>query len=71
MYGGNPGFFRTKGMLGTPKDNETLQILSQFIVSAEQAFEMMVKKIHFAAAKDINTFVIKWLENASSRHGEI
>jgi hypothetical protein len=45
LFGGRPGRFHLRGMRGTPKDRENLEVLDTFITTASTTFAIMVQSI--------------------------
>jgi len=45
LYGGRPGWFHLRGMRGTTKDRENLEILDTFITTANTTFVIMVQAL--------------------------
>lgn len=45
LYGGRPGHFHLRGMRGTPKDRENLEVLDTFITTVSTTFVIMVQAI--------------------------
>jgi hypothetical protein len=45
LYGGRPGRFHLRGMRGTPKDRENLEVLDTFMTTAHTTFVIMVQGI--------------------------
>lgn len=44
LFGGEPGHFHTRGMSGTPKDHESIEILEVFIHSVGLCLMLMIQK---------------------------
>lgn len=44
MFGGRPGHFHMNGMSGTPKDNESLALVTSFTNSVSITLSMMIQK---------------------------
>jgi len=49
LYGGRPGRFHLRGMSGTPKDAENLEILATCIGTASNTFVAMVQRLNLRA----------------------
>ena len=63
LYGGRPGQFHVRGMSGTPKDAETLEILRSFATTLAQGFVMMVQGLKLRAIVDADPVIGNWYRN--------
>jgi hypothetical protein len=45
LYGGRPGRWHLRGMSGTPKDRENLEILDTLTTTASTTFAIMIQSI--------------------------
>jgi hypothetical protein len=60
LYGGRPGRFHLRGMSGTPKDAENLEIIRTCIVTAANAILSMVLHLHLRALVDSDPVLADW-----------
>ena len=60
LYGGRPGRFHLRGMGGTPKDGESLAILEAFIVTASNAFVIMIQGLNLRVLINADPILDKW-----------
>lgn len=63
LYGGKPGEFHVRGMSGTPKDAESLEILQSFATTLAQAFVMMIQGLKLKAIVDADPVIGQWYES--------
>jgi hypothetical protein len=60
LYGGKPGEFHVRGMSGTPKDAESLEILQSFSTTLAQGFVMMIQGLKLKAIVDADPMIGRW-----------
>jgi hypothetical protein len=63
LYGGRPGEFHLRGMGGTPKEAEMLEILRSFATTLAQGFVMMVQGLKLRAIVDADPIIKRWYSN--------
>jgi hypothetical protein len=63
LYGGRPGAFHVRGMSGTLKDAETLEILRSFATTLAQGFVMMVQGLKLQTIMDADPIIWRWYRN--------
>ncbi len=61
LFGGEPAHFHTKGMLDTPKDNESLEILEMFIHSAGLCLILMIQKFVMKEQISVKPELAGWI----------
>ena len=62
LYGGRPGEFHVRGMSGTSKDAESLEILQSFATTLAQGFVMMIQGLKLKAIVDADPVIGRWFE---------
>jgi hypothetical protein len=67
MYGGEPGHFHQRGMKGTSKDGETLQIIEAFIETVSLALKSIVQRLDLKALVNSDETLQQWYRNRQFR----
>jgi hypothetical protein len=67
LYGGRPGRFHLRGMGGTPKDSENLEIIQTFITTASNAFVIMIQSLKLHAIVEADPVLAKWYSERFAR----
>lgn len=60
LYGGTPGRFHLRGMSGTPKDEENIATLETFILTASNAFVLMIQALNLRDLVETNPDLAAW-----------
>jgi hypothetical protein len=68
MYGGTPGHFHLRGMRGTPKDAENLEMLSTYISTVANAFVVMIQSLDLREVIKADAVVVRWFRERFEEH---
>jgi hypothetical protein len=68
MYGGTPGHFHLRGMRGTPKDAENLEILSTYISTVANAFVAIIQSLDLREVIKADPVVVRWFIERFEEH---
>jgi hypothetical protein len=60
LYGGTPGQFHLRGMRGTPKEQELLEILDTYITTASMTFVLMVQRLDLRRLLEADFVLHRW-----------
>jgi hypothetical protein len=60
LYGGRPGRFHLRGMSGTPKDAENLEVLDTFLTVANTTFILMVQGLDLRSLVQSDPLLAEW-----------
>jgi hypothetical protein len=60
LYGGRPGRFHLRGMSGTPKDEEIVQVLETFVAVANTTFILMVQGLNLRGLVSGDPILARW-----------
>jgi hypothetical protein len=60
LYGGRPGRFYLRGMSGTPKDAENVEVLDTFLAVANTTFILMVQGLDLRALVRSDPLLAEW-----------
>ncbi len=63
LYGGRPGQFHTRGMNGTPKEGENLEILQTFAGTLTNCFVRMIQGLNLLRFVDADPVVGIWYKS--------
>jgi hypothetical protein len=66
LYGGRPGQFHVRGMSGTPKMGEALELLQSFRVALSNCFVMMVHGLNLRKIIDGDPVIASWYRDRFS-----
>lgn len=61
LYGGVPERFHTRGMKGTPKDDENVETIDSFITTVSLTFRLIIWKLNFYPAVEADASLTAWL----------
>jgi hypothetical protein len=61
LYGGVPERFHMRGMKGTPKDDENIDIIDSIITTASLTFRLMIWKLDLYSVVEADTNLKAWL----------
>jgi hypothetical protein len=64
LYGGVPGRFHLGGMLGTPKDNENVEILDTLVTTASNCFLGMVQDLDLRKLVQADPILRTWMQSS-------
>lgn len=64
LYGGVPGRYHVNGMRGTPKDEESLQIIDTFIDTASLTLKLMVSRLRLHAILEADPALSLWFRSS-------
>lgn len=62
LYGGIPGRFHLRGMRGTPKDAENIEVLESYFVSVSQCLHMMALKLNVKEQAQNDLVLAEWMK---------
>lgn len=60
LYGGRPGRFHLRGMSGTPKDAESVDVLDTLLAEADTTFIIMVQGLDLRALVQSDPLLAEW-----------
>jgi hypothetical protein len=60
LYGGMPGCFHLRGMSGTPKDLENIEVFRTFITTVANTFVLMVRALKLHVLVETDPVVAAW-----------
>jgi hypothetical protein len=60
LFGGTLGHFHLRGMSGTPKDVENVEILAAYVEAVSNAFILMVQKLGLIGLVEKNAALVTW-----------
>jgi hypothetical protein len=60
MYGGIPGHFHLRGMAGTPKDVENLELIDEFITDISNTMKLLVLKLQVKDLLERDEILRNW-----------
>jgi len=60
LYGGTPGHFHLRGMNGTPKDGENMDLLETFIETSSNTFVVMIQGLDLRKLVDGDSVLATW-----------
>ena len=60
LYGGMPGHFHLRGMSGTPKYLENIELFQTFITTASNTFALMVRALDLHMLVETDPVVTAW-----------
>ena len=60
LFGGRPGHFHLRGMRGTPKDKENINIIDTLITSVSNCLIQVVQGLHLYDSVDANSMLEAW-----------
>ena len=61
LYGGIPGKFHLKGMRGTPKDLENIELLETYFASVSQCLQVIVLRLGLKQFVERDPIVAQWM----------
>jgi hypothetical protein len=64
LYGGSPLRFHLRGMSGTPKDVENVEMLDTYITSVSLALKLLVQKFNLSTMIGRDAILATWYRNA-------
>jgi hypothetical protein len=64
LYGGEPGRFHLRGMHGTSKDHENLQVVDAFITTASNTFRLMVVQLKLHQLVESDAVLSEWFRSS-------
>lgn len=62
LYGGTPGRFHFAGMLGTPKDQENIEILDTLVTTVSNCFLGMVQDLDLRSLVQADPILRTWMQ---------
>ena len=65
LYGGNPLRFHLRGMSGTPKDLENIEMLDTYITSVSLVLKLLVAKLDLGDVLRNNDELLAWYRDNS------
>jgi hypothetical protein len=68
MYGRTPGRFHLRGMRGTPKDAENLELLSTYISTVANAFVDIIQSLELRDVVKADPVVVRWFRERFEEH---
>jgi hypothetical protein len=68
MYGGTPGHFHLRGMRGTPKDAENLELLNTYILTVANALVAMIQSLDLREVIRADAVVVRWFRERFEEH---
>ena len=63
LYGGNPGQFHLRGMSGTPKDAENIEIIDTFVTTVSITLTLMVTRLKLDALVESDPVLAAWFRS--------
>jgi hypothetical protein len=61
LYGGLPGRFHVRGMRGTPKDNENIEILETYFTSVSQCVQLVILHLKLTELMSKDALLSEWM----------
>jgi hypothetical protein len=65
LYGGSPPRFHLRGMSGTPKDLENIEMLDTYITSVSLVLKLLVAKLDLGDVLRNNNELLAWYRDNS------
>jgi hypothetical protein len=63
LYGGLPGKFHVRGMSGTPKDDENIELLETYFTSVSQCAQLIILRLKLLTLLSSDSIVSRWMQS--------